>query len=132
MKNNLNSNGMALTIVMITLILLSLVAAYALNLSYNQHKLFQSSTGKRVKIYYAAQAGAVDAEWRIRTNAVAATCSGACNSWSSSGGDFTAAGSTASYALDIDGDGVNDVVVAIGAVNANGLRPIDSTGIDHY
>ncbi len=117
MKNYLNEKGMALTIVMVTLILLSLIAGYALNLSYNQHKLFGDSSGKRIKIYYMAQAGAVDAEWRIRTNF---------------GANFTNPLTTMTYSGDVDGDGVNDFTVVIGAVNANGLRPIDSTGIDHY
>ena len=56
-----NNRGMAITVVMITLILLSLLAGYSLNLSFNQTRLFQNSAGKRVKVYYAAQAGVVNA-----------------------------------------------------------------------
>jgi len=128
-------NGMALTAVMITLILLSLIAGYTMTLSYNNQKAYRTVTGTRIKAYYAAQAGAVDAQWRIRTGYMTCTAP-ACTNWTV--GAFPGVVSFSNplffvgYKLDIDGDGVSDVSVIINPVDGNGLRPIISEGIDHY
>ena len=60
--------GVALTVVMVFTVILALLAATLLNLSYNKTKLVDSVGVKRAQTYYRAQAGVVDAFWRIRVN----------------------------------------------------------------
>ncbi len=60
--------GAALIFVVVILILLTLLAGYVLSLAYNKKKLDDRIAARHTKAYYLAQAGVVDAEWRIRKN----------------------------------------------------------------
>jgi len=112
-----SDKGAILTVVIMVIVLLTLLAGYTLNFAYNQKRLTDRSSGAHLKAYYRAQAGVVDAQWRLRTDP---------------GGLFAANGpayNPPAYSLDIDGDGVNDVTVDIGATTAQG-RLIESIGRD--
>ena len=111
-----DSKGVALVVVIIIFTMLALMASFAMNLGYNQRRLSHVGTGTKVVNYYRAQAGVVDAYWRIRTN---------------QGGIYTPpAFDPPAYFLDVDNNAVNDTTVDIGPVNAQGRRPILSTGLD--
>ena len=114
MKLN-NSRGMALVVVMVVIIMLTIIAGFVANLGYNQRRLLDVASGHRIRVYYRAQAGVVDALWRIRVNYLT---------------NFTVPGNTAAYSLDVDSDGINDTTVTIGAANAAGVRAINATGLD--
>ena len=115
-------DGVALAVVIIVIILLTLVTAFTANLGYNQKRLMDASSGRRIKIYYRAMGGAVDASWRIRTNYTTGLVPA---------GTFTnPLYDPGPYALDVDGVNGNDTDVDIGPVNAQGVRPIQSTGRD--
>ncbi len=112
--NSKNHNGVALTLAIVMIFVIIILGIIALNLAFNYRKLSDSVSAAHVQAYFRAQAGVVDARWRIRNNI---------------GGDFTVAATTLGpYPLDIDGDGVNDVTVTITAANAQGLRTISSQG----
>jgi len=116
---------MALTVVIIIIIMLGLLATYVTQLGYNQRRLSDTAGGRRAKIYYRAQAGLVDANWRIRTNYTASL---------SPVGSFLVDGyDPGAYQLDVDGDGTNDTSVDIGPVTnaATRQRSILSTGLDN-
>ena len=118
---DLGSKGMALTIVMIIAIILALLAGYATNSSFNQRKVVDNASGHRAKVYYCAQAGVVDANWRIRSN------------YTTDAGTYNNnAYDPPPYTLDVDGNGVADCSVDIGPVvnAAKGNRQILSTGLD--
>lgn len=110
-----DSKGVAMVVVIVVIIMLTLIGSFMANYSYNQQRIVTVSSGRNIVLQYRAQAGIVDANWRIRTNY---------------GTNFTVAGNTASYSLDVDGDGVNDTNVVIGAADAAGVRQIDATGLD--
>jgi Tfp pilus assembly protein PilX len=125
MRVRQNLKGFALTMVIIILVLLALLATYITSISYNQRRFLDRNSSKRMKIFYCAKAGVVDANWRIRTNYTA--------------GLLPAAGSFANdvydpapYNLDVDGDGTVDTTVDIGPVTnaATKERAINSTGLD--
>ena len=63
-----DEKGMALTIVIVITLIIVLLAGYILNLSYNKTRLVNTVGVKRTRTYYRAQAGVVDAFWRIRVN----------------------------------------------------------------
>jgi len=106
--------GAALTLAIVVAMILSVLAAVALTLGYNYRRLRDGLTVIHAASHFRAQAGLVDARWRIRNNI---------------GGDYTvAAFDPAAYQLDIDGSGNNDVTVDIGPADGNGLRPISSVG----
>lgn len=109
--------GVALTAVIISIVLVSLVAASALSLGYHQRVLTKKAVSSRTKAYYFAQAGLVDAREIIRKDA---------------GGNFaTPSYNPAPYTLDVDGDGDADVTIDIGAVNGTtGYRTVEATGHD--
>jgi hypothetical protein len=111
----MGQKGIALTIAILMIICSSILAGYALQAGWNMRRIQVSSGSKRDRTYWYAKAGVVNARWRIRTNV---------------GGQFTnPAFDPAAYTLDVNGDAVNDVSVDIGPV-VNGLRQIDSTGLD--
>src|SRR3989338_8933204 len=129
-----NSKGVALTVVVIVLIMVALLTGYVASLGYNQRRVTDAASGRRVKVNYRAQAGMVDAMWRIRTDYRGVT-------------DYTAAALTPAgtftdpnfnpnpYLIDVDRDGANDVSVDIGTVQVNAVtgsnqRTINSTGLD--
>ena len=120
-----NDKGVALALVVVVMIMLGLIATYATQLGYNQRRLTESMGGKRAKIYYRAQAGVVNAQWRIRTDYTAGLAPA---------GNFTTdAYDPGAYQLDVDGNGTNDCTVDIGPVTnaATKQRAILSTGIDN-
>lgn len=108
--------GAALTLAIVIVMILSTLAAVALALAYNYRMMRDGLTAQHARAHFRAQAGVVDARWRIRNNF---------------GMDFTvAANDPAPYDIDIDGDGTNDVTVDIGPADGNGLRPIQSVGAE--
>ena len=134
----MDERGVVITIVVISLLMMTMIAGFAALLAYNQNRLLGAITGRRILSYYRSQAGVVDAIWRIRSNfttglsAVAGTVNF---------NDPTF--DPAIYGLDIDVNppqiknlgvpaeaALADVRVDIGAVGANGSRPIEATGID--
>jgi hypothetical protein len=124
-----------MTIVMMIIVVLTLLAGFAVNYGYNKRRILDVSSGRRDIINYRAEAGLVDALTRIRLNATAGL--------SPAGSFLTPTYDPAPYQLDVDGGGtVNattkicsadcDVEVDIGPVtNAlTGARSINSTGLD--
>jgi len=114
---NLNDKGIAMTFVIIIIIILAFLATLVTVLGYNQRKLSDSAGGRRAAIYYRAQAGVIEASWRIRENI---------------GGSFTTdTYDPAPYSIDVDGDGTDDCDINIGPANAvTKQRSIVSTGRD--
>ena len=112
-----------MVVVIVIITMLTLIGAFMTKMTYNQRTLVSVTSGKRVQVYYRAQAGVVDAHWRIRTNYTGAPMGG---------GDFTnPAFDPPPYSVDMaPADGNNDFTVDMGPVNASGLRPISSTGLD--
>lgn len=116
-----DSKGVALVLVIIAVMMLTGIGGFAANLAYNQRLFQNSSGGNRIRNYYRAQAGIVDACWRIRTN---------------TGANFTIPATTLAYSLDVDNNGTNDTNVTIGALATGNPfpltvgRPITSVGID--
>lgn len=107
--------GVALTIAIMMIICSSILAGYAMQAGWNMRRIQIRSGSRRDRIYWFAKAGVVNARWQIRTNV---------------GGQFNnPAFDPAAYLLDVNGDATNDVSVDIGPV-VNGLRQIDSTGLD--
>ena len=106
-----------MTIVIIVIVIMAFLATLITTLGYNQRKLSDSAGGRRAKIYYQAQAGVIEARWRIRENI---------------GGNFTTdAYDPAPYSIDVDGDGTNDCDIDIGPANpVTKQRAIVATGKD--
>ncbi|HTL69850.1 MAG TPA: hypothetical protein VL404_01020 [Candidatus Eisenbacteria bacterium] len=104
MRRGRGERGMVMTVAILAVTMIALLAAYVLTVAYNHRRLAQSVGGVRMRAAMYAQAGVVDAQWRLRTDP---------------GGTF-AAGGTAydppAYSLDVNGDGTNDVSVDISAV----------------
>lgn len=67
MKIQGNSKGIALLVVIMIIVTLAMAAAYSMSVGYNQQNVVNAAGGKRVVVENAAQAGMVDAMWRIRT-----------------------------------------------------------------
>ena len=130
-----DERGVALTVAVVIIIVLTLLAGFAVNFSYNKKRMVDLGSGKHDVINYRAQAGLVDAMTRIRLNATAGL---------SPAGDFTDPDyDPQSYQLSVDGRGtVNavtklcssgcDTTVDIGPVTnaATGQRSIKSDGLD--
>lgn len=118
-----NTRGVALTVVAIVILMVGLLAGYVTQLGFNQRKLSDAASGKRAKIYYRAQAGAVEAMWRIRANYTTGL---------DTVGSFTTdAYNPGPYSIDIDGDSVMDATIDIGAANVTTKqRAILATGLD--
>jgi Tfp pilus assembly protein PilX len=64
----LNQKGIALTLVIIVILLLTILAGAALSTSFNQRKLSSKAVGNRSQNFYAAKGGSVDAFERLRKN----------------------------------------------------------------
>ena len=109
-----NSKGEALTVVLIVVILLAIISATLMTLGYNQRKLQKSAGSGQAAAYYRTRGGVVEAFWRIRSNYQ---------------DNYTVAGTTKNYSLDVDGDGTNDTTINIGARDAiqAGLRQITAS-----
>ena len=109
------NRGVALTIAIFILVMLVAVGGYMMSMGYNQKRMVDVSSGVKIRLYYNAQAGIVDANWRIRSN-VGANFSGDPNA-------------TLNYTLN---DGTIRADVSISRVGATrpGLRDISSIGKD--
>ena len=122
-----NDKGAAMTIVIILVIIMAFLATLVTIMSYNQKKLSQSVSGRRAKIYYRAQAGVVEANWRIRENYTVGLVNGG------GGASFIDdAYDPQAYSIDTDGDSVNDCTIDIGPKTGGpaGRRAISSVGLD--
>ena len=106
--------GFALTATVIAILLMVILAATALLLASNMRQIQDRFLAGRTRAYYYAQAGTVDAQWRIRTNL---------------GDEYGPADDPPSYTVDVNGDGRADVTVDIGAEDpSTHLRQISATG----
>lgn len=118
-----NERGVALSIVIITLLMLSIVASSILSASLNKKKLSAQAVSGRTASFYEAKSGIVDAYERINRN-----LGGPANEFAS--GQFTTSTfNPPEYQLDIDADSVKDVAIDISEVKANGFREIKSKNI---
>ncbi len=120
--------GIVLTVVIIVTIMMMTLAVAILGLAVNQTKLANGLVSSNVRAQYRAEAGLVDARWRMRANFTTDI----------GGGDFTSAVfDPPAYYIDIDTNTVHtaktdadDVEVNISAVGADqpGVRTVDSLG----
>ncbi len=117
-----DNKGVAMTIVMIILMVLAIMAGYILNFGYNRKRIVDAASGTRAKVYYRAQAGVHDAAVRIRKNYTVGLLP--------AGSFLNPAYDPNAYNIDVDGNGSMDTTINIGAVNAQGQRTIDSTGLE--
>lgn len=125
-----NVKGAVLTIVIVVIIMMVILVGAVLSLAANQRRAADNLAAHHARAYYRANAGLVDARWRIRVNETAEI----------GGGDFTdPTFNPAPYYIDIDNDVVDttlddgdDVRVDISAVGANqaGVRTIDAHGYE--
>ncbi len=138
--------GFVLTAAIIFILMLVFLAAFVLNVGYNQRVMTNNVGLVRARAYYRAQAGVVDANARIRINYVTGLVAGA----GSTGTSFLDPGyNPAPYHLDLDMNPPTfsaaasipadyDVTVDISAVDKNnngtdvnpltGRRIIEATG----
>lgn len=124
-RGSLNERGLALTIVIIVIIMLVIISAFSANVGFNQKKLIDGASGRRAKIYYKAQAGVMNATWRIQNDYTVGLAP--------AGTFTTAAYNPGPYMLDVDTDGIIDVDVDIEPLQVNNgrlNRQILSTGRD--
>ena len=113
-----NSKGVALTIVIIILVLLTFISAAIMSLGYNRSRIIKMSGSSSAVPYYLARGGMVDAFWRLEHN-VGPPNAGPGNV----PGYFNAGAATADYNLDVNGDNAPDTHVVITAQDpANGNR----------
>ena len=111
MVKKLNSTGIALTLVIMIVIMVSVLAAAAMTLGYNQKRLSDATVSNRTQGFYYAQAGIVDAQWRIRNNALKnkAGVDVITGDVGSTGSDFTTASfNPKAYCLDLDSDDIHN------------------------
>ena len=130
------SRGIALTVVIVTILLLATLAVSALTLAYNYRRVSQVTVATRARAFYAAQAGVVDARERIRKGSCPA-CQGICATCTQSCLPSCVYENPAyapipnPYKVDIDGNGSNDVAVTISTRDATtGLRTIQAIGCE--
>lgn len=132
-----SERGVVLTVVIIVIIMVAILSAFVTNLAYNQKKLMDSITGKRVLLEYRARAGAIHAAWRIRENVIGANATLPAPTFSACTGNpggtfnFLDAAYTCNYTLDVNRDGTMETAVSIGPeTNAQKQRLIQSDGSD--
>jgi len=129
-----HEKGAMLFVALLFCLMISSLMVYLLNLAYQRTRLVDTVGIKRTRNYYRAQAGMVDAFWRIRVDRRLA-------GWASGFSDPTF---TATYYLDTEGDAVSTtktatstVQVTVGAQNRTpgsalyGLRPVSVTAFDN-
>ncbi len=126
--------GAALTVAIMTVLLLSILGVTVLTLAYNQARLTNAAVGGRTKAFYRAQAGMVDGQERIHAGSCPA-CQGACPICTATCATCpyeTPILDPKAYTIDVDGDAVPDTTVDIGPVNAKTqLRDIISLGLEN-
>ncbi len=138
-NRRLNEQGAALTVAIMTVLLLSILGVTVLTLAYNQARLTNAAVGGRTKAFYRAQAGMVDGQEKIHVGSCPACQKVGCASCDSSCPTFGAACpyenpglDPKAYSLDVDGDKVMDTTVDIGPVDAKtNLRDIVSLGLQN-
>ena len=116
-----------MAVVTVIIVMLGILTGFITQLSYNQKKISDAASGRRAKLYYLAQAGAVEASWRIRVNRTTALTN------NGTGTSFTDDGyNPAPYSIDVDGDGTMDTTIDIDAVVTTALknRPVRAAGCD--
>ena len=129
MKANLRSQrGIAMTVVIVAILLLSILAASALTFGFHQRKLSQQASGDRTQKFYIAKSASVDADERMRTDS-GLTYAGNPDC-SESEGIANPDCKPLPYYLDVDGDGKLDVRITISLPDSEtGLRTVQSKTI---
>ncbi len=131
-----NNRGAVLFATFLFCLLITGVMLYLMNSSYQRSRLIQTMGEIRTRNYYRAQAGLVDAFWRLRGNRNLAGVAGA--------GGFDNAATTLTYFIDMDSDAISaaqtpacDIRVNIAARNTTagnpqfGLRRVTASGLDN-
>ena len=120
-----------MTVVVVALIILTIMAAFALNFGYNRKKVVDNySRGRTVRLY-RAEGGFVDARARIRIDFTSSFYAPGKNPCTPDGSFTDDNYDPLPYLLDVDGDGVKDTRVDIGPVtNPTKQREIRSTACD--
>ena len=138
-RRKLDQKGAALTVAIIFAMIIALVAGYVLTFGYNQTRQIETVGVRRTAIYYRAQAGVVDAAWRIRTFSAppGTACSLSADNCDPAiyyidiDTDTASSGETAESDVKIDIGPRDTPLVNIGAGDSNsGLRKILATGLD--
>ncbi len=126
-----SQKGIALTIAIIFIIATMGIIALLLNMSFDYRSLSDRVSSTKLKAFYAAQAGIVDAYWRIRTNTTSDWGGGL--SFANSGWDPPV------YFLDMGANPPtfsltqqpgSDVRIDIGLPDASGVRAMAAKGFD--
>lgn len=126
-----NKKGAVLFIAILFSLLIATIMIYVISVAYQRTRLVDNVGAKRTRNYYRAQAGLVDAFWRLRTNTSPPAGGTTIN--------FNVATATAIYYIDMAGNTVTQnqtptstIRVDIGARRADGLRPVSATGLDVF
>lgn len=109
-----NEKGLTLTFAVLMTTLTMILAAWALDYTYNTKRIMDSASGYELQATTKAEAGIVHAYWELRMDP--------------DGLYRNPAYDPPAYWLDLDGDGGMDVQVDISAVNVQGLRKIEASG----
>ena len=125
--------GAVLFAVLLFSLVMTSVMVYITNMVYQRSRLVDAVGVKRTKTYFRAQAGLVDAFWRIRTNRAVPGLSG----------NFSDPNFSAEYYIDIDSGSVTSARTATSAVKVTigprnqtagnpqyGLRAVSAVGFD--
>ncbi len=128
-----NKKGAVLFVVLLFSLLIASIMAYIAHMVYQRTRLLDAVGVKRTRNYYRAQAGLVDAYWRLRTNHAPPGLPG----------NFNDANFSVQYYMSIDSGTItpareadSTVMVTIGTRNDNiasadyHLRPVSATGLD--
>lgn len=125
--HRLSEAGIALSIVIVSILLLSILAASALTFGFHQRKLAQQASGDRTEKFYRAKAASIDADERMRTNFGLSFFSDGCSSPVSISNPNC---KPLPYYLDVDGDDKLDVRINISKPDPiTGLRTVESKTI---
>lgn len=128
-----NKKGAVLFVVLLFSLVMTSIMVYITNMAYQRTRLVDAVGIKRTKTYFRAQAGLVDAFWRIRTN----------HAVPGAAGNFSDPNFAAEYYIDIDSGSVTAARTATSAVKVTigprnqtvgnplyGLRPVSAVGFD--
>ncbi len=117
-----NERGAILFIAIIFSLVVTSVMVFTMNMAYQRTRLVNTVGIERTEFYYHAQAGLVDAFWRLRTSTLPPGAPADL---------FANPARSATYFMDIDGNGISAAVVAgvsdirvdISAVGAAAVPP---------
>lgn len=125
--------GAVLFVVLLFSLVMASVMVYITRMVYQRTRLVDAVGIKRTKTYFRAQAGLVDAFWRIRTNHAVPGATG----------NFNDPNFSAEYYIDIDSGVVTSTRTATSAVKVTigpknqtvgnpqyGLRPVSAVGFE--